>query len=632
MFAPKLWAIDLGRSAVKAVLVTPVRDGIEILNADIVPLKGEAGGATKAPSRDIRLWDALAELERRHQVHKHRVAIAIPPHNTLASDIRIALVGKRKIDELVRFEANNAIPFVLDEVLWGYHLFDTQDDETQREGVIFAAKKTSVHTYLHALSRVGVERVVEVTLSPLAALSFVRFEMDSDGSAMLLDVGAEHTNMIAVDGSRFWVRSLQTGGNRVTSLLQQRFNISFDQAEEAKHNIPRSEYAKELLEAIKPGLHEWVAELKTNLDYFQRTGKQTQFDRVYAVGGGSNLIGLKAQIRQSMASELHDIKSLEHIFVSPDADVRMVQSNLDRFTVAIGTGIKALGKGATNVSFLPASAARLASASRAKRCVFAAGLVVWAILLTLHFFLGEHQRHLSRAADQYKAVETQYHKNRLSLQAAQQHGMVDAELAYLRSLGQGRHQAPAILNEVIRRFGQANRNRDCQFVLESFQCRGSSFSLAEEPEDTAERTGAPPAVPPGELEVAVGGVVHVSPGVDADNAYALLRRWLVDPMRRSPLLARATGTAGFADSNREVAGEGSRWMALVQPGDDVVAHKDGEWYRVEEVLSDTRLLLKRNFAGGNLKSDYTISRISVPEWSHAKFRFMIVAMVPLERP
>ena len=67
--------------------------------------------------------------------------------------------------------------------------------------------------------------------------------------------------------------------------MRDKFGISFEQAEQAKQNIGRSALAAQLVDAIKPALHEMVAELKTNLGYCRRMGVSTEFDRVYAVGG-----------------------------------------------------------------------------------------------------------------------------------------------------------------------------------------------------------------------------------------------------------------------------------------------------------------------------------------------------------
>jgi len=606
MFAPKIWAIDLGRSAVKGVLVTPVRNGVEILDADIVPLIGDPPEGLKEPSRDTRLWVALAEFQRRHRLDKHKIAIAIPAQNTLVREIKIALVGKRNIDEFVRFEASNAIPFVLDEVLWDYHLFECKQDANTREGVIFAVKKTAIHTYLHALSQVGAERVMEITLAPLAALSFLQFEMGREGTALLLDVGAESTSLVATDNSRFWMRNMASGGNRITWLLRDKFGISFEQAEEAKQSIGRSALAAQLVDAIKPALHEMVAELKTNLGYCRRMGVSTEFDRVYAVGGGSRLMGLKAQMRQSLGQELRDIRSLDHVFVSPKADASLVQTNLDQLAVAIGTGVKALDKAPIKVSFVPESTARLAQASSTRRSLAAAGVMLWGIVLVVFLFCQQYVAHLRTADLDGRGADLHYKHNRASLQVAQQRATVERELAYLQSVGRGRRQAPMILDEVERLFRQANRGPGCRFLLQSFACvqEGS------------------------ELNVTITVKAVPEPGSDEGQGYKMLQSRIVAGLRSSPLMARATGTARFGNPRSAVVAPGAGWMGLVKKDDQITAHKDGIWYKVERVQSDAKLLLTQPFGGGELESPYTVARVGVVSWNHVTLVGRVVGQVP----
>jgi len=619
MLAPKIWAIDLGRSAVKGVLITRVRDGVEIMEADIVPLVGPPPEDLKEPSRDMRLWEALSEFQRRHDIRRHRIAVAIPGQNALVRETKVALVGKRSLEELVAFEASNAIPFLLDEVLWDYHLFDSSEDQTTREGIIFAVKKTTIHTYLHAFSQIGAERVVEITLAPLAALSFLQFEMGQRGSALLLDLGAENTSVVVMDGSRFWVRSLMSGGHRITGLLERRFGLSFQQAEEAKQNIGRSELAGALVGAIKPALHDLVAELKTNLQYCERIKKTSEIEKIYAVGGGSRLTGLKAQIRQSLGPEVCDIRSVEHVFVAPEASVRLVRSNLDRLAVAIGAGVKALQAVPIKVSFVPEAMARETRVATLKRFLLAAGLLVWAIILAWFFFGQQFRSYLKRAADRSEEANIHYRRNLSRLEAAKNTAVVEGELAHLRSIGAGRAQAAAILTEVVNIFEQSSRRPGCRFQLHSFECALTGASARPEASQ--------------ELNISIGGQVVLPPEGEPRMAYQLLESRLVGSLRSSNLMARSTGTAQFKNASRLVTGNATEWKLLVQPGDQIMAHKDGIWYTIDNVPSDTELVLTQPFAGGDLMSEFSVARVNVEDFDTQPSRtleFRLGARVPAQ--
>ena len=616
MFGRKIWAIDLGHSAVKGALIAPVRDGVEILDADIVPLKGTPPKSGGEPSRDPRLWKALREFDRRHTIRKERVALSIPAQNTLVREIQIAMVGKRDVKELVEYEAANAIPFVLDEVFWDYHLFESEADATTREGILFAVKKTAIHTYLQALAEVGADRVVEITLAPLADLSFLQFEMGESGSALLLDIGAENTSVVATDTPRFWMRNLGLGGNRITWLLRDSFELPFDQAEEAKRNIARSKMASDLVEAIKPGLHELVAKIKTNLEYLERQGKDIDFDRIYTVGGGSRLTGMKAQIRQSLGQELEDIRSLQHIFVASNGQVNLIRSNLDRLAVAIGTGIKALEKSPVSASFLPESTARLARASGTKRFMSVLGIFAWLLILPVFFFSSQYQEMLQKAHERSSEVNRMYSQQMQTLNDAKQRGPADRELDWLASIGTGRTQVPALLNEVVRIFEKANERSGAEFGLASFDCNRIPTPDVDEK--------------PGEAIISIRGKVDIPPEASAKDAYERLKERLVSGLRNSPLLARATGETRFTDGEQTLADSDAEWSGLVKSGDQIVAQKDGIWYNVDTVTSDTELQLSQPFGGGNLRSDYTITRVAVAEWNHLTMEFHVRAEVPAE--
>lgn len=635
MFAPKIWAIDLGRSALKGVLITPVRDGVEILDADIISLKGDPPEALKEPSRDTRLWDALEEFDKRHRIDKYPVAFAVPAQNALIREIEIALVGKRDVEELVNFEASNAIPFVLDEVLWDYHLFDAKGEEATKRGMIFAVKKTSIHTYLQAFAEADAERIVEITTAPLADLSLLQFETEQQGSALLFDVGAENTCLVSMDGNRFWMRNLGIGGNRITWLLRDEFDIPFDQAEQAKKRIARSEMAEDLVEAIKPGLHELAAELKTTLDYLRRQGEDVSYDRVYAIGGAARLTGLKAQVRQSLKKKLQDIRSLEHIFVSPDIDARIIQKNFDRLAVAIGTGIKALDKTPVKASFVPENVARKTQASTAKRFLFSTGIVLWGIVV-IAFLLGVRvKQYLKEAQDHAQNVLATYRENKNALRDATEWEAIEREMDFLPSLSNGRAQTALIFDKVVRVFEEANRHGTVYFQLFSMECYHTKLHNSEKaPEDDKkeEERKTKKLASTAETVLSVVGQVHTPPGMENKEAYESLNARLKNHLRNSLLLTRSQGKATFEAGKRLVTGSNTRWSETLKEGDEIMAHEDGIWYSLAKVQSDDKLLLNNEFEGGDIKGEFSAARIGVSEWNHLTGEFTIRAEVPSALP
>lgn len=614
MFGQKIWAMDLGRSAVKGVLTSATGDGIEILEADVVPLKGEPPQSGGEPSRDTRLWKAIQEFDDRHRIHKNPIAISIPAQNTLIREIQIALVGKRNVEELVEYEAANAIPFVLDEVFWDYHLFDEGSDPTTRNGLLFAVKKNPIRTYIEAFSQIGADRIVEITMAPIAGLNFLQYQMNGNSCRMLLDVGAENTSLGVTDGERFWMRNVMMGGNHITRMLRDTFDIPFRKAEEAKRNITKSKIAGQLVKAIKPGLHQLVAKIKTNLEYLERQDTDLTCKHVYAVGGSTRLAGMKAQIRQSLGQELSNIQSLKNIFVSPGANSDFIKNNLDRLVVAIGTGIAGLEESKLEASFLPESAARLARVSGTKRFLSAASVMVWALLVLIFFFARGYQKNLEAALESSQDVNQKYSRNMQRLSSAKNTTAVEHEIRWMKDLGEGRTQIPALLSDIIDTFVAASEEGDARFGITKLHCERIRAKNSKD----------------GEVIVNITGKIAIPPEASPKQAYKWLKKRLLRRLRNNPLLARTTGSAEFTDGSPVVTAEDARWTNRVQTNDRLIPVYQEESYAIDKVSSDTKLHLNRKFDGETSQSDYIISRVDVTRWNDEELSFVLKAETPAE--
>lgn len=640
--ARRAWGIDLGRSAVKGALLELTDEGVQILAAGIVPLEGVPPDPSQDPTRDARLWRALRAFHEKHHLDKVPVCVAIPAQNTFMRELSVASVGRRKLDEMVRYEASNEIPFVLDEVVWDYALFPEKPDEATRKGLLMAVKKNAILTYVQVLAQLGMGPLVLITLSPLALLNFLRLELGEDARVLALDIGGENTNLLALDAGRFWIRNMLGGGNRVTALLQEEFHIEFDQAQKAKENIAQARYAKQILSASLPAVHELMRDLKTNLTYLDRVTPVSGFGATYAFGGGAKLPGLKKQLSATLRQEMQEITELQHVVVAAGADVAFVRSNLDRLAVAIGAALGGLGKGAVTVSFVPKEESASARISRAKRLAFAAGIAVWAVMLTLYFFaLKVHNGVQVPLADYRKLASIAGAKERDLAQALDRKAQ-EVGLQSLLSAARAKGQAAAIVDGVVVAFAAANRTSPFRFQIYAFSCRqaptvGTSPVVAPAPAALA-APGAVPATQPVPQPAAshnddwfVGslrGRILLPRGATASAAYRRFLDDLLTNLRVSPALAKATGEATFHKDQGTVTSENANWEDVVQRGDQIATLPDRKVYTIAAVTSPTELLLGPPFPGGDFTGKYTIARVLPTGFNEDILEFTVRFEVP----
>ncbi|NLW50749.1 MAG: pilus assembly protein PilM [Candidatus Brocadiaceae bacterium] len=649
MLKKRVWGLDLGRSAVKGVLIDASDEGIQIIRADSVPLEGPPPDPAQDPTRDGRLWRALHEFRNRHPLHKAPVCVAIPAQNTFVRDLTLPSVGSRKIDEMVRYEAANEIPFVLDEVAWDYLLFDERPGEPTRHGLLLAVKRNVIETYVGLFSQLEIGHVDIITLAPLALVDFLRLECGDTGRTLVLDIGGENTNMLLMSDGRFWLRSMLTGGNRITAQLQEEFELSHEDAERAKRNIARSRIGPQIAGTMRPTLHELVRNVKANMTYIERMGGPTELDAALVVGGTSHLPGVRTVLGKALRHPVGGIDELKHIVVSPDADAQFIGAHLDELAVAIGAALCAADRDTVGVSFLPKKGVRVGRISRAKGLLLAAALVLWGVMLTFYVLSRMATAAIREPLDDYRMLATIATQNQQELARAMAREPEEKELRRLLSLSRGRTQSVQILMEIVDALAQAGRESQHTFLLSDYRCRDtaalkeleaaragaapamrrdhSMLDVASEPEPEPTEDQGPPM-----LVGSLNGIIRMPRRGNPRDAYSTFVRVLLPRLQGLASLRKASARGTFVKGSKTVELDEGAWFATVAPGDLVRVLPAGQWQEVEEVASETRIVLAEPFPEEDGEGLCVFSAVAPTAFDDETLEFGVRFAVPKTPP
>ena len=243
-----VWAIDIGQAALKALKLVPGETPEQVVAEafDFIEYPKILSQPDADPDELVR--EALATFTDRNDLKGCKVAIAVPGQSGLVKFIKLPPVEKKRIPDIVKFEAKQQIPFALDEVVWAYQQIggdDDADDEefTMAEVGLFAMKRDQINRAILPLTVAGIE-VDVVQMSPIALYNFIAFDQikgtGSKDSVVLLDIGADNTDLIITDGNRIWQRNVPIGGNHFTRALTKELKLTFAKAEHLKRNATKA--------------------------------------------------------------------------------------------------------------------------------------------------------------------------------------------------------------------------------------------------------------------------------------------------------------------------------------------------------------------------------------------------------
>lgn len=344
------WGIDIGNRALKAIKL--VRDGDALRMDDVEVIEHEQVLSNSGDNRESLIQTALANFGQRHLTKGGVVSIGVSGQSSFARFIKLPPVEEKKIPEIVKFEAIQQIPFPLDQVEWSYQLF-RQPESPDVEVGIFAMRRELVNQQIKYFTDMDMN-VQVVQMSPLAVYNAMYYDNRlSDGTTMILDLGAENADLIIADGETVWLRSVAIGGNNFTEALVKSFKLNFAKAEELKRNAQTSKYARQIFQAMRPIFADLVAEIQRSIGFYSSVHRDSRIKRIVALGNTFRLPTLQKYLQQNLQIE---VERLDAFQAGAPADGRLaalLNDNIASMAGAYGLALQAMGQGKISSSLLP---------------------------------------------------------------------------------------------------------------------------------------------------------------------------------------------------------------------------------------------------------------------------------------
>lgn len=289
--AKPLIGLDISSSSVKMVeLSGGAKEGyrVERYTIEVLPRDAVADGNIvnlEAVTDSVkRAWKRMATSTR-------QVAMALPAAAVITKKI-IVPAGQREeeLELLVESEANQYIPFALEEVNLDFQVIGPAPSSPEEVEVLIAAsRKEKVEDRVAVAEAAGLKAVVMdvESYAALAAFELIERQLPDRGQNQIiaiLDIGANVTNLTVMrNGQQVYAREQAFGGNQLTQDIARQFGMSVEEAEGAKrsNSLPEN-YEPELL---RPFVESLALEVSRALQFFFTSTQYSQVNHIVLAGG-----------------------------------------------------------------------------------------------------------------------------------------------------------------------------------------------------------------------------------------------------------------------------------------------------------------------------------------------------------
>ena len=310
--------LDIGSGLVKAVVIDHSGSSPELVKVVITPLNDTAIVEGEVMDHGI-VADAIRQTLGALGMKSKHVVAAVGGRDVIVKKIQIERVKEAQARELMRWEAEQHVPFDMESVELDFQILDPDGDGLEMSVLLVAAKREIIEAKRHLLDDAGVtSTVMDVDAFALHNAFELNHPDAMQGVIALLNIGNEVTNLnILDDGVPILPRDLTVGTRRFREDLQREHGLTSDAAEEMIRGFDRNPTLDSVVALRGEELAVGIERAATFLATSSRTFGQIR--AVYACGGGSRIPGLLPWLAERLRMPVQAANPLARISVREGA-------------------------------------------------------------------------------------------------------------------------------------------------------------------------------------------------------------------------------------------------------------------------------------------------------------------------
>lgn len=229
--AKSFLTVDLGAATLKMAEFEPNEaGGLRLKQYSLRPLGPE--GMQEA-SRHAVVVKGLQEMLAEKGYASRNANVCATGFHVFSKFVKLPPVDTSKVTQIIQYEAQQNVPFPLEEVVWDYQILGTTPSG-ELEVLLVAIKQDIVEGIFNSAESAGLKMQL-VDVSPAALCNAFRYNYgDLEGCTMLLDIGARTSNLLFFEGENVYSRGINIGANAITQDFSKESKLGFDEAERIK--------------------------------------------------------------------------------------------------------------------------------------------------------------------------------------------------------------------------------------------------------------------------------------------------------------------------------------------------------------------------------------------------------------
>ena len=387
----RILSLNLGSQTVGlAEFRTRANGGLILIGYRLREILAEAGNEA---ARNQQIASALREMMRELALKHGSVNYCVAAQSVFARFVKLPAVEEEKIERIIEFEAQQNVPFPIEEVVWDYQLVGAGADE-QIQVALVAIKADLLEGINEAVEEPGLKTAI-VDVATMALYNAFRYSYSElTECSLLVDIGARTTNLLFIEPGKIFSRSVPIGGGSISAAIAKEFNepaaagemrkkrdgfvsLGGSYAEPADPDVAR---VSKIVRSTMTRLH---AELMRSISHYRAQQQGSAPARVYLCGGTVSMPYMREFFHEKLQLPIEFFHPLKNVAVADTIKTSEVANSAHLLGELVGLALRSAATCPMELNLRPSSVVREQELTRRRpffilaAACFILGLLGW---------------------------------------------------------------------------------------------------------------------------------------------------------------------------------------------------------------------------------------------------------------
>jgi type IV pilus assembly protein PilM len=407
-------AVDFGAGSLKlAEFEINEAGGLRLRQYGIKSLGAEGAQET---TREATILKALQELLAEKAVKSKTVNVCAPGFHVFSKFVKLPPVDAGKVTQIIQYEAQQNVPFPLEEVVWDYQILgSTAGGELE---VLLVAIKADIVEGLFRITETAGLHLQLCDVSPAALCNAFRYNYgDLEDCTMLLDIGAKTSNLLFFEKGKVFSRSINLGANSITQDFANESKKKFDAAEKIKiqegfvslggaYEEPENQDQAAISKIARQFMTRLHIQVNQTMQFYRGQQGGSAPARLFLSGGASVMPYTAQFFAEKLNVPVEYFNPLRNVQIDPSINLEELARVAHSLGEVVGLGLRNLAHCPVELNLMPESTLKWQSFNQKKPYLIATALSMVAVVAAIGLMFDKLAQAKQTALDNvHKEVE-----------------------------------------------------------------------------------------------------------------------------------------------------------------------------------------------------------------------------------